>query len=205
MLGLGKVHKVSKVEALRGCYVVGVGFPMTTNRYSPPDYNDFADQSIESMCSTFIYDWAPKEDGIVTPRLLPPHAPSTPMKILPTSPVTVVLYWTLMAQIAQNLAAAAEEEPGSSSGGSAAAAELYLQTLMSRLSAWHQTALPTVAAAGSAMARAVISPARGRLCPWSGRPRSTTSSPTSWRASRTRNGTQSTTIVVVRFAAAIAG
>ena len=93
----------------RGCYVIGVGFPMTTNRYSPPDYNDFADQSIESMCSIFIYDWAPKEDGIVTPKILPPQAPTTPMKILPTSPVTVVLYWTLMAQIAQNLAAADED------------------------------------------------------------------------------------------------
>jgi hypothetical protein len=77
----------------RGCYVVGVGFPMTTNRYSPPGYNDFPDESIESMCNVFIYDWAPKEDGLVTPRLRPPHTPSTPMKILPTSPVTVVIYW----------------------------------------------------------------------------------------------------------------
>ena len=24
-----------------GCYVVGIGFPMTTNRYSPPNYNDW--------------------------------------------------------------------------------------------------------------------------------------------------------------------
>eukprot|EP01052_Picozoa_sp_SAG31_P053259 SAG31_NODE_13562_length_861_cov_1.077428_1_plen_245_part_01 len=61
----------------KGCYVIGVGFPMTTNRYSPPNYNDHpehGEHGFEDMCSIFLYDWAPKEDGAVTPRLRAPHA-----------------------------------------------------------------------------------------------------------------------------------
>ena len=112
------------------------------------------------MCSIFLYDWAPKEDGVVTPRLRAPHVPSTPMKILPTSPVTVTTYWALMAQIAQNLAAPA-------STGGAEAADFYLQTLMHRVQAWHGSAMSDVVAAGAAMADAVLS--GGKLYPWSGR------------------------------------
>ena len=43
----------------KGCYVVGVGFPMTTNRYSPPNYNDHPEHGqhgFEDMCSIFLYD-----------------------------------------------------------------------------------------------------------------------------------------------------
>ena len=75
---------------------------MTTNRYSPPNYNDHpehGERGFEDVCSIFLYDWAPKEDGVVTPRLRAPHVPPTPMKILPTSPVTVTTYWALMAQV----------------------------------------------------------------------------------------------------------
>ena len=50
----------------------------------------------------------------------------------------------------------------------ATAAQLYLETLMARLSAWHQTSLPEVATAGRSMARAVAMDA-GRLVPYSGR------------------------------------
>ena len=84
------------------------------------------------------------------------------MKILPTSPVTVTTYWALMAQVAQNLAA-----PAISKGG-ADAADFYLQTLMQRVQAWHGSALSDVAAAGAAMADAVLS-GGGKLYPWSGR------------------------------------
>ena len=41
---------------------------------------------------------------MVTPRLRAPHTPPTPMKILPTSPVTVTTYWAFTAQLAANLA-----------------------------------------------------------------------------------------------------
>jgi hypothetical protein len=40
-----------------GCYVVGIGFPMTTNRYSPPNYNDHpehGEHGFEDMCSIFL-------------------------------------------------------------------------------------------------------------------------------------------------------
>ena len=84
------------------------------------------------------------------------------MKILPTSPVTVSTYWTLMAQVAQNLA---EEEGGE--GVAVGAADEYLEALMGRLSQWHGSALPAVAAAGEAMAAAVLG--GGKLFPYSGR------------------------------------
>lgn len=147
-----------------GCYVVGVGFPMTTNRYSPPNYNDHpehGEHGFEDMCSIFLYDWAPKEDGVVTPRLRAPHVPSTPMRILPTSPVTVTTYWALMAQVAENLATYPSKD-------GTEAADLYLRTLMQRLQAWHGSAMSDVAAAGAVMADAVI--AGAKLYPWSGRP-----------------------------------
>ena len=104
---------------------------------------------------------APKEDGIVTPRLRAPHVPPTPMKILPTSPVTVSTYWTLMAQVAQNLSGEGGE------GVAVGAADEYLEALMGRLSQWHGSALPAVAAAGEAMAAAVLG--GGKLFPYSGR------------------------------------
>ena len=55
----------------RGCFVLGVGFPMTTNRYSPPNFNDHPDYFIEDMSDIFIYTWGPKEDGLITPTLTP--------------------------------------------------------------------------------------------------------------------------------------
>ena len=33
-----------------GCYVVGIGFPMTTNRYSPPNYNDWPGKQNSALC-----------------------------------------------------------------------------------------------------------------------------------------------------------
>ena len=83
------------------------------------------------------------------------------MKILPTSPVTVSTYWTLMAQVAQNLSGEGGE------GVAVGAADEYLEALMARLSQWHGSALPAVAAAGEAMAAAVLG--GGKLFPYSGR------------------------------------
>ena len=83
------------------------------------------------------------------------------MKILPTSPVTVSTYWTLMAQVAQNLSGEGGE------GVAVGAADEYLEALMGRLSQWHGSALPAVAAAGEAMAAAVLG--GGKLFPYSGR------------------------------------
>lgn len=139
-----------------GCYVCGIGFPMTTNRYSPPNFNDHPNYFIEDMSSTFIYSWAPKEDGFVTPAL----TPVLHLKILPSSPMTVVSYWTIMAQIAHNLAY-------NDTSGTSEAAVTYLDTLMGRLDEFHYRYLGTVMEAGEVMAERVLS--GGRIHPWSGR------------------------------------
>lgn len=91
------------------------------------------------------------------------------MKILPTSPVTVTTYWAFTAQLAANLAIAAscDNSTNSSQSVRTEAAELYLETLMARLRQWHGTSLADCAAAGSAMAAAVL--CGGKLYPWSGR------------------------------------
>jgi len=139
-----------------GCFVVGIGFPMTTNRYSPPDFNDHPDYFIEDMCDIFIYTWGPKEDGLVAPALTPvPH-----LKILPTSPMTVVGYWLLTAQIAHNLAY-------QDTSGTHAAAETYLATLMERLDEFHFRFIGPVQEAGEIIAGRVLS--GGKIHPWSGR------------------------------------
>ncbi len=138
----------------KGCYFLGVGYPMSTNRYSPPSYNDHADITMESQVDTMIYTWGPKEDGIVTPRLTP-H-----LKILPTSPMTVVAYWTIMAQIAHNLA------ENDLSGGHDAA-EKYLEILMDRLSTFHERHIQDVNNAGRTVADKVLS--GGKLYVWSSR------------------------------------
>lgn len=138
----------------RGCYVVGIGFPMTTNRYSPPRFNDHPDYFIEDMSSIFIYTWGPKEDGLVTPAMTPN------LKILPTSPMTVVGYWLLTAQLAHNLAY-------NDTSGSCAAAEEYLDTLMARLDEFHYRFSETIIDAGEIIADRVLS--GGRIRPWSGR------------------------------------
>ncbi|MHB9030582.1 MAG: DUF2529 family protein [Candidatus Latescibacterota bacterium] len=147
-----------KVKAARerGCYVLGIAFPMTTNRYSPPQYNDFPDTPIETQVDIMIYDWAPKEDGLITPKLTPmPH-----LKILPTSPITVVEYWSIMAQLAHNLA----NNDLSGSGETAAA---YLDTLMGRLDVFHERNIQAVNVAGERMAEKIL--AGGKMIPWSTR------------------------------------
>ena len=137
-----------------GCYVIGIGFPMTTNRYSPPGFNDHPDEFIEEMSSIFIYTWGPKEDGLVTPALTPN------LKILPTSPMTVVAYWLITAQLAHNLAYG-------DTSGSFEAAEAYIDTLMNRLETFHANSMQDIHNAGEIIADRVI--AGGKIRPWSGR------------------------------------
>jgi len=138
----------------RGCYVIGIGFPMTTNRYSPPDFNDHPDYFIENMSDIFIYTWGPEEDGLITPALTPN------LKILPTSPMTVVAYWLITAQLAHNLA-------NGDTSGSHAAAEAYLDTLMKRLDEFHVRFIRDLERAGDIIADRVL--AGGKIRPWSGR------------------------------------
>lgn len=138
----------------KGCYFLGVGYPMSTNRYSPPSYNDHADITMESQVDMMIYTWGPKEDGFVTPSLTP-H-----LKILPTSPMTVVGYWTIMAQIAYNLAY-------KDTTGAHNAAEAYLDTLMARLAEFHARYIGDVNAIGPEIAERVLS--GGKLYVWSSR------------------------------------
>ncbi len=139
-----------------GCFVLGIGFPMTTNRYSPPQFNDHPNRFIEKMSNMFIYTWGPKEDGLATPKL----TPQLHLKILPTSPMTVVAYWTIMAQIAHNLAY-------NDTTGTSEAAETYLTTLMSRLDEFHYDYSGAISKAGEEMAKRVL--AGGKIHPWSGR------------------------------------
>lgn len=138
----------------RGCYVVGIGFPMTTNRYSPSQFNDHPNEFIEEMSDIFIYTWGPMEDGLVTPAMTPN------LKILPTSPMTVVAYWLITAQLAHNLAY------GDTSGSYAAAGE-YIDTLMARLDEFHYRYSETIVRAGEMIADRVL--AGGKIRPWSGR------------------------------------
>jgi len=138
----------------KGCYFLGVGYPMSTNRYSPARFNDHANITMESQVDAMIYTWGPKEDGIVTPRLTP-H-----LKILPTSPMTVAAYWTIMAQIAHNLA---YEDL---SGGHDAAGQ-YLDILMERLAEFHHRHISDVNDAGTEIAERVLK--GGKLYVWSSR------------------------------------
>ena len=137
-----------------GCYIIGIGFPMTTNRYSPPNFNDHPDYFIEDMSDMFIYTRGPKEDGLVTPSLAP-H-----LKILPTSPMTVVAYWLIMAQLAHNLAY-------SDTSGSFDAAEAYIDSLIERLDIFHSRFIGEINIAGEIIARRVLD--GGKIRPWSGR------------------------------------
>jgi hypothetical protein len=139
-----------------GCYVLGIGFPMTTNRYSPPNFNDHPDYFIENMCDTFIYTWGPEEDGLVTPSL----TPVLHLKICPTSPMTVVGYWLVMAQIAHNLAY-------KDTSGTSKAAEKYIDTLMDRLREFHAAYIGDIQDAGAEIADRVLS--GGKIYPWSSR------------------------------------
>ncbi len=149
-------HEQVKKVRDRGCYVVGVGFPMTTNKYSPPNFNDYPDTPIEDYVDLMIYDWAPKEDGLVQPGLdKQPH-----LRILPTSPITVVEYWTLMAQIAHNLAY-------NDTSGAYGMATAYLDTLMGRLDEFHARNIVDVNIAGEKMAEKIL--AGGKMIPWSSR------------------------------------
>jgi len=138
----------------RGCYFLGIGYPMATNRYSPPAFNDHADISMESQVDMMIYTWGPKEDGLVTPSLTP-H-----LKILPTSPMTVVAYWAIMAQLAHNLAS-------NDTSGSYDAAGAYLDSLMSRLSEFHRRYIGEVNVIGEQIAERVLD--GGKLYLWSPR------------------------------------
>ncbi|MDP2983500.1 MAG: DUF2529 family protein [Candidatus Latescibacter sp.] len=136
----------------KGCFLLGLAFPMPTNRYSPPNYNDNPDTPMETQVDMMIYDWAPKEDGLITPSLTP-H-----LKVCPTSPVTVVEYWTLMAQLAHNLALK------DTSGGFTASAA-WLDTLMGRLDVFHERNLYEVNVAGQRIADKILG--GGKLYPWS--------------------------------------
>ncbi len=138
----------------RGCYFLGIGYPMATNRYSPPGFNDHPDITMESQVDMMIYTWGPKEDGLVTPRLTP-H-----LKICPTSPMAVVAYWLVTAQLAHNLAY-------KDTSGTFAAAETYLDTLMSRLDTFHRNHIGDVNEIGEIMAEKIL--AGGKLYPWSSR------------------------------------
>lgn len=128
----------------KGCYFLGVGYPMSTNRFSPPNYNDHSRVLMESQVDMMLYTWGPKEDGLVTPALTP-H-----LKICPTSPMTVVAYWTIMAQIAHNLAY-------NDTSGTYSAAEAYLDSLMSRLSEFHFRYIDEVNEIGKVVADRVLS------------------------------------------------
>lgn len=138
----------------RGCYLVGVGYPMSTNRYSPPNYNDHPDIAMESQVDMMIYTWGPKEDGLVMPALTP-H-----LKICPTSPMTVAGYWLLTAQIAHNLAY-------KDTTGTFEASEAYIDTLMARLAAFHERYIGEVHDIGSVIADRVLN--GGKVYPWSSR------------------------------------
>ena len=138
----------------KGCYYLGIGYPMSTNRYSPPRYNDHPDIAMETQVDMMIYDWAPKEDGLVTPSLTP-H-----MKICPTSPVTVTEYWLVMAQIAHNLAY-------KDTSGSFEAAETYIDSLMNRLDTFHERYIAEINKIGPMIADRLLS--GGKIYPWSSR------------------------------------
>ena len=86
----------------------------------------------------------------------------------------------LMAQVAQNLATiedGGEDDgedgtaPAAAAAAGTGAADRYLGVLMQRLQALHGSAMGEVAAAGEAMANAVLSNKEGggKLYPWSGR------------------------------------
>ena len=137
-----------------GCFVLGVGYPMSTNRYSPPGFNDHPDIPMESLVDMMIYTWGPKEDGIVTPALTP-H-----LKICPTSPMTVVAYWLIMAQIAHNLAY-------EDTSGTFDAAEVYIDTLMNRLNLFYEQYISEMDMIGEMIADRVLS--GGKIYPWSSR------------------------------------
>jgi uncharacterized phosphosugar-binding protein len=138
----------------KGCFFLGIGYPMSTNRYSPPGFNDHPDVTMESQVDLMIYTWGPPEDGLVTPALTP-H-----LKICPTSPMTVCGYWLVMSQIAHNLAYR-------DTSGTFTAAQVYLDTLMTRLSLFHERFLGPVNAIGEKMADRVLS--GGKIYPWSSR------------------------------------
>jgi hypothetical protein len=140
----------------KGCFLLGLGFPMATNRYSPPNFNDTPETPMETQVDMMLYDWAPKEDGLVTPSLNPTYH----LKILPTSPVTAVFYWTIMAQLAQNLAA-------HDTSGTYTAAAAYLDTLMGRIDVFHERNIAGITAAGERMAEHIL--AGGKMIPWSTR------------------------------------
>ena len=127
---------------------------MSTNRYSPPNYNDNPNILMESQVDMMIYDWAPKEDGLVTPALTP-H-----LKICPTSPITVVEYWLIMAQIAHNIA-------NKDTSGSFNASQAYIDTLMNRLEIFHERSIAEVNKIGPMIADRVLS--GGKIYPWSSR------------------------------------
>ncbi|MCE5250777.1 hypothetical protein LLG96_11215 [bacterium] len=138
----------------RGCFFLGIGYPMSTNRYSPINFNDHPEVTMESQVDMMIYTWGPKEDGIVTPSLTP-H-----LKICPTSPMTVVGYWLVTAQTAHNLAYR-------DTSGTYKAAEAYLDTLMGRLQVFHERYIGDVQVIGEEIAKRVL--AGGKIYPWSSR------------------------------------
>ena len=129
----------------RGVYLIGIGYPMVTDRFSPPGYNDFPDPPfLDDICDVFLYSCGSgmKDDGVVTPALTPQ------VKLLPTSPQIAVAWWALTAQLAADLAHAKVGKPLRQAGEPATAAHKYLSTLMERLSSMHHAALGSVHHAG---------------------------------------------------------
>ena len=163
IIGLGEgdfiitAHPGNEVLEARkkGAFVLGVGYAMMTNRYSPPGYNDWPDRPIETCADIMFYTWGPFEDGLITPKLTPN------LKICPTSPMAAVAYWLIMAQLAHNLAY-------KDISGTFKAAEAYLDSIMIRLDRFHQNHLADVNCAGEIIAEKVLS--GGKIYPWSGRP-----------------------------------
>ena len=73
----------------RGIYLIGIGYPMATDKYSPPGYNDFPDPPfLDELCDVSLYSTGAgmKDDGVVTPALTPQ------VKLLPTSPQIAVAW-----------------------------------------------------------------------------------------------------------------
>jgi hypothetical protein len=51
----------------RGVYVIGLGYPMTTNKFSPSSFNDFPDPPhIDEICSIFLYSWVSQKHASST-------------------------------------------------------------------------------------------------------------------------------------------
>ena len=97
---------------------------MVTDRFSPPDYNDFPEPPfLDEICDVYLRSCGSgmKDDGVVTPSLTPQ------VKLLPTSPQIATAWWALTAQLAADLAHAKAGKPLRQADEPPAAAQLYLR------------------------------------------------------------------------------